>query len=107
MTVMQLYVLCKKGVEDLKQKLAYVASSEPDRFVSASMQKTLNHYLTVMTNVADACGTAVESLELSNELQPVRILGYRSEFAMCFTIITTIVSFFVYVSSVLFGLEEK
>jgi hypothetical protein len=102
MTVMQLYVLCKKGVEDLQQKLTYVSATETDLYVAVSMKKSLNHHLNVMGNVADACGTALESLELSNELQPIRILGYRSEYSMCFTIVTTIISFFVYVSAILF-----
>ena len=55
-----------------------------------------------MESVADATSTAVDAIELSNELQPIRIMGYACDFNICVTIITTVVSFFAFVFSIIY-----
>ena len=66
----------------------------------------LEDRMTVMGDVADALEVGTESIEMENELLPVRVMGYDSEFNVAFTIVTTIVSFFVYVGSVVFSDTE-
>ena len=120
-TVVSLLVFCRKGIDELKnhvELLNKVAASS-----STSNSKTKNQtnnihiedyekqaqdnklQIEIMEGVAESLDTAKDSIELMNIQEPVRVLGIESQFSLAFSIFTTVVSFLLYVATLVFGTE--
>ena len=116
-TVVSLLVFCRKGIDELKnhvELLNKVAASS-----STSNSKTKNQtnnihiedyekqaqdnklQIEIMEGVAESLDTAKDSIELMNIQEPVRVLGIESQFSLAFSIFTTVVSFLLYVATLI------
>lgn len=103
LTVIQLLVFCRKAVDELKQHPLSKDSGKKEQSSSAATAKVIAEQLEIMEDVATALETGNDMMELANEIQPVRVLGFEAQYGTAFTIVTSVISFFLYISSVIFG----
>lgn len=102
---MALLVQCRKGAEEMAQRLDDLLSNKKKQDPTKRPPSEL--YVKRMEAVATALEVSLSSVELSNELQPVRVLGVNAEVNVAMSIFTTVSSFFIYVGSTLFSTESS
>ena len=102
---MSLSVLCREGCEDLRHKLRSLeAVSSAGNNADQKQLSELRGKIDVMQSVVDALETANNSIELSNSLEPIKILGWECNAS---TVVTICTSFFTFVGYVIAAMKSN
>ena len=98
-SIMQHILLTEKHVISLQRKLAKLKekASDFENELVVREKMDLEYDIDQYQQVFDALNTVKASIQLSTDLQPIRILQLEATFTLAYTVLTTLISFYIFI----------